>query len=258
MKLLVRIAILLLVACGTALAATDLSGFAYHQQPGAQVPEDAVLRDESGRDVRLGEVTRGRPTILALGYFHCPNLCGVVRDDLLNALSASGLHAPSDYTLVVLSIDPAETSADADAARRADMARFPLPAAAQAWHYLTGPPAQIDSIAQAVGFTARYDAKWKQFLHPAGLVFLTPQARISGYLLGVGYRAGDVRMGVIRARDGGIAKAAIPVLLLCFHFDPSTGRYTLAVTRLLQIGCALTVLTVAGTIGLALRREQRS
>jgi protein SCO1 len=112
-------------------------------------------------------------------------------------------------------------------------------------------------VEQSVGFRARFDPALRQFLHPAGLVILTAQGAVSSYLLGVGYRPGDLRAAVTRAGEGGLAKAALPVLLLCFHYDPVTGRYTLAVTRLLQLAAGITVLTLGGTIALALRRERR-
>jgi protein SCO1/2 len=66
-----------------------------------------------------------------------------------------------------------------------------------------------------------------------------------------------VRVAVTRAGQGSIARAALPVLLLCFHYDPSTGHYTLAITKILQLACLLTMLTLGGTIALALRRERR-
>ena len=235
----------------------SLGAFAYHQRPGNHVPMGTVLRDESGHRVVLRDLTANRPVILALGYFQCPNLCGVIRDDLDYALSRSTLRAGRDYTLVVLSIDPNETAADAARAKYDDIARYDLPNAAQGWHYLTGAPDQIDAVASAVGFRSRFDPEFKQFLHPAGIVFLAPDGIVSSYLLGVGYRPGDIALGVTRARGGGIAKAALPVLLLCFHFDPTTGRYTLAVTKLVEIGCILTVLTLGGTIALAFRKERR-
>jgi protein SCO1/2 len=61
---------------------------------------------------------------------------------------------------------------------------------------------------------------------------------------------------VLRAGSGGIARAALPILLLCFHFDAATGRYTLAVVKLLKM---LAALTVAGVLGLlfALSRARR-
>jgi protein SCO1/2 len=245
-----------LLCCPPAHAAADLGVFAYDQHPGNQLPVADELRDEQGRAVTLGTVLAGRPTILALGYFRCPNLCGLVRNDLINALSRSGLDAPRDYSLVVLSIDPVETPADAAAARAQDTARFDHPEQIAGWHYLTGSAAAIKAITDAVGFRSQFNAEERQFLHPAGLVFLTGGGLVSGYLLGLGYQGGDVSLGITRAANG-VTAAALPILLLCFHYDEATGRYTLAVMRLLQLGAVITVLAVAGTILLALRRERR-
>ena len=107
---------LLLLMMGGA-AAENSSDFAFDQRPGAVVPLDQPLRAEDGRAVTLRQVGQGRPMLLVLGYFHCPNLCGVVRDDLFSALSLSHLAAARDYELVAVSIDPAETAADAAHAR---------------------------------------------------------------------------------------------------------------------------------------------
>ena len=81
--------VLLLAAPQFAVAASppDFSGLAYEQRPGNRLPLQAVLRDETGRSVRLTDLFGGKPLILALGYFHCPNLCGVVRADLFDALA---------------------------------------------------------------------------------------------------------------------------------------------------------------------------
>ena len=239
-------------------ATSDLRQFAYQQQPGSQLPLDTRFHDQTGREVRLGDIVRGRPTILALGYFHCPNLCGLVRTDLIDAMMRSGLAARHDYTLLVLSIDPAETPSDAAHAADEDAARAGAGTLPPQWHYLTGPADAVAQVERQVGFHTRFDPALRQFLHPSGLVFLTPRGTVSSYLLDIGYQPGDVSLAVARAREGSIAKAALPVLLLCFHYDPSTGRYTLAITRLLDIACVLTALTVGGTIALVLRRERRT
>jgi protein SCO1/2 len=252
---MIQFLFILLLLTVQAHAATALSQFGFQQRPGNQVPTDTLLHDESGHDVRLGQLMNGEPTIFVLGYFRCPNLCGIVRADVFDALSRSGLDA-KQYSLIVLSINPAESNADATIAKREDLARYPLPGADHAWHYLTGPAAALTQIANAVGFRDRYDRQLKQFLHPAGLVFLNPAGQISGYLLGVGYTPGDLASSVARARSGSIERATSSVLLLCFHFDPSTGRYTLAITKLMQIAGLLTVATIGGTIALALRRER--
>lgn len=228
--------------------APNLAALAYHENPGAQLPLGARFRDEAGRAVQLRDLLGAGPAILALVYFHCPNLCGVVQNDLLHALDLSGLKTPADYRLIAISIDPAETTADAARAKQSDLARYPAPGADRGWHFLTGDTASIRAAADAVGFADRFDPALKQFLHPTGIVFLTAGGRVSGYLLGIGYQPGDVTAGVLRARSGGIARAALPVLLFCFHFDATTGRYTLAVMRIVRIVGALFVLTLGALL----------
>jgi protein SCO1/2 len=230
---------------------------AYTQRLGNQLPVQAVLRDEHGAGVRLSALAPGKPLILALGYFHCPNLCGIVRADLFHALGQSGLVGGRDYTMVVLSIDPAETAADAAAAKSEDIAHFPAPGAGPGWHFLTGPATTVQSIAAAAGFRDRFDPRLNQFVHPSGIVFATPSGVVSSYLLGVGYKPGDVRLAVIRAKQGSIAAAALPILLLCYDYDETTGRYTLAIMKLLRLAAIITVLTVGLTLFLAFRRGGR-
>ena len=230
---------------------SDLSVFAYDQRIGNQVPLATTFTDQDGRTVSLRQAIGQRPAILALGYFKCPNLCGLVRNDLMQALSR--LEPNQDDSLIVLSIDPAETSADAHAAFLADAVRFDGPNR----HYLTGSTTAIQAVTEAIGFHSRFDNETKQFLHPAGIVFLARTGIVSSYLLGVGYQPSDVGLGITRAANGVTARA-LPILLLCFHYDPTTGRYTLAVMRVLQLGAAVTILAVGGTIFLALRRERRA
>jgi protein SCO1/2 len=250
--------VLLLAAPGIALGASmpDFSGLAYEQKTGSQLPLQEMFRDEADRSAHLSDMFDGKPLILVLGYFHCPNLCSVVRADLFDALHASGMTAGRDYSLVALSIDPSETTADAVAAKADDLRRYPSPGAGENWHFLTGRADAVQAVADAIGFHDRFDPEFKQFVHPVGIVFATPAGIVSSYLLGVGYRPGDVRLGVTRARLGSVAAAALPVLLLCYHFDPATGRYTLAILKLLRLAGIITALTVAGTLFLAFRRDR--
>ncbi|WP_237477355.1 SCO family protein [Lichenibacterium dinghuense] len=268
MKLRPTLLVALLLAAPAAARADDLSDFAFEQRPGAAVPAAPAFTEADGRRIAFGDLLGHRPVVLALGYFSCPTLCSVVRDDLLEALSHTGLRAGADYDLASVSIDPAETPADAAKAEADDAARYPGAAGAPVvagggttplppgWHFLTGDGASVAAVAAAVGFRSRYDAHLKQFLHPAGIVVLTPEGRVSGYVLGVGYHAGDLRTAVTVASTGGIARAALPLLLLCFHFDAETGRYSLSVMKVLRAAGVVTVLAIAGTMLLAFRRER--
>src|SRR5207248_460744 len=225
----------------TAAAPPDLRGIAYQARLGSQLPLETTLHDERGASVPVARILSGKPLILTLGYFHCPNLCAVVRANLFHALRESGLAAGRDYTLIALSIDPAETHEDAAAAKAQDISRFPADGAQRNWHYLSGAAPAVQRMAAAVGFRDRFDPQRRQFAHPAGVVFATPAGRISGYLLGVGYRALDIRLAVTRATRGSVASAALPVLLLCYDYNPATGRYTLRILKLLRLVAALSV-----------------
>jgi protein SCO1 len=254
-----RVAILLALSALVLTAAAppaDLGEFAYRQRLGSQLPLDTVFRDETGRSAPLRDLLGDKPAVLALVYFHCPNLCGIVQADLFDALAKTGMTAGRDYTLIALSIDPSETVEDAKKAKADDLSRYPLPGGQQASHFLTGSPNDVQAVADAVGFRDRFDPDLKQFLHPAGIVFTTASGVVSSYLLGVGYEPGDVRLGVTRATLGSIATAALPVLLLCFHYDPQTGRYTLAIMKLLRLAGLITVVTISGALFLAFRRER--
>lgn len=233
---------------------TLASSLAYHESPGEQVPLQLTFRDAHDRIRSLGQELHGLPVIFIPGYFNCPNLCSVVRASLFEALKADGLRAGRDYTLTVVSIDPRETSADARRAMARDREDFDLPGAGEDWHYLTGASDSIRAVADAVGFRALQDKRTSQYLHPAGLVFLTPQGVVSSYLLGVGYTPVQVRAAIERAGAGRIAAAASPILLLCFHFDATTGRYSLEIMKLIRLGGVLTVLTLGALLWLLRRR----
>jgi protein SCO1 len=241
-----------------AAPAPDLPGIAYEQKPGSQLPGPVMFQDDTGRMVRLADLIEGRPLIMVLGYFHCPNLCSVVRASLFGALAESGLVAGRDYSLAAVSIDPSEQSADAAAAKAADLQRYPGPGAAQYWHFLTGGAVAIKSVSDSVGFRSRPNPQRGTFIHPAGVVFATPDARVSSYLLGVGYEPADVRLAVARAKSGAISLPASPVLLLCFDYDLATGRYTLAIMKLLRLAAVITLAALAGGIILARFRESRA
>ena len=228
----------------------DFSGLAYEQRLGSQIPLLQRFRDETGRDVGLAElVVPDKPLILALVYYRCPNLCGVVRSDLFDALKRSGMAAGRDYSLGRPEFRSVREQRRCESRQDATTCSAILRQARRDhWHFLTGSADAVKALADSVGFHERYDPTIKQFVHPVGIVFATPTGIVSSYLLGVGYQPGDVRLGVTRAQSGSIAAAALPVLLFCFHYDPTTGRYTLAIMKLLRLAAGITVVVVGGTL----------
>lgn len=243
---------------GQCAAEPDPHFYAFHERPGAQLPTQPQFLDSDDRAMRLSELSHGLPLIVVLAYFHCSSLCGVVRSSLFNALGAAKLKAGRDYALAVISIDPHEMSAEARSAKSADLAAFGPLGASGFVHYLTGRANDIQALTEAIGFRDRFDAASNQFVHPAGVVFVTAAGRVSNYLLGVGYAPAAVRSAVEQAGAGGIAAAGSPLLLICFHFDPMTGRYSLEILKVLRLAGIFAVLTLGGLLFLLHRREGKS
>lgn len=235
----------------------DTAGLGFVQKPGAQLPLETAVTGMDGQKATLGAMISGRPALLVLGYYTCPGLCGLIRNDIFSALANTRLRPKADYSLVFLSIDPQEGPADAAEAFRRDLAQNPVEGAAEGWRFVTASPQAIRAVSDAVGYDSRFDAALKQFLHPAGVVVLTPSGQVSSYLLGVTFQPGAVQDAVRRAASGEVGQVASPVLLLCFHYDPVTGQYTLAIMKVLRVMAVIAVVTLAG-LWLLLRRGARA
>ena len=226
----------------------DANQFRFHQHMGAALPLDAVLRDEAGRQVRLGDYFHGAPVILVLDYLRCRTLCGFVLQDVADALSRVPLTAGRDYQVLSISIDPRDGPADARAARAKYISRFG-DAASPGWHFLTGTKAASAAVAAAVGFPYRYDAAVDQYVHPAGITVATPAGRVARYILGIGYRPLDLRLALTDAGGEAIATPAAEVLLLCYCYDPGTGRYSFAIQNITRALCGATVIAIGLMVG---------
>ncbi len=218
-------------AYGGPLALPAAPQAAFTQQLDAQLPLALDFIDEAGATVPLGRFFGQRPVVLVLGYYQCPNLCSTLMDGVLQTLAAMEL-PKNAYRLVEVSIDPAET---AQLAARKKMSFEPMLGQRGAdLHLLTGTAPAIAQLAQAAGFSYTYDAALRQYVHPAGFLVATPDGRIARYFQGVRFEPQDVRLALVEASAGRIGSPADRLLLLCSHYDPATGRYSLAAMTLVR------------------------
>jgi protein SCO1/2 len=228
----------------------------FDQHLGAALPKDVALRDEAGRPVRLADYFGKRPVVLSFVYYECPMLCTLTLNGLASALGVLSFDAGKDFEIVTVSFDPRDTPAAAAKKKQAYLARYNRPSAAQGWHFLTGKAEDVERLAQAVGFRYAWDQETKQFAHPAGIVVLTPDGKIARYLFGIEYAPRDLRLALVESAAGKIGNPIDDVALYCYTYDPMTGRYGMAVMRLVRLAGALTVLALAGFVLLMLRRER--
>jgi protein SCO1 len=112
------------------------------------------------------------------------------------------------------------------------------------WHFLTGDQKSIQELTRNVGFRYNYDSENNQFAHAAAIMILTPQGKLARYFYGVEYSSRDVRLALVEASENQIGNAVDQVLLFCFHYDPSTGKYGAYAVNLIRAGGILTVLAL--------------
>jgi protein SCO1/2 len=228
----------------------------FDQRLGEALPLDAVLRDEAGREVRLGDYFGRRPVVLSLVYYECPMLCTLTLNGLVSALSVLSFQPGREFEIVTVSFDPKDTPAAAGAKKRTYLARYGRPGADAGWHFLTGSPESVERITRALGFRYAWDEQTRQFAHPSGLVVATPEGRLARYLYGVEYAPRDLQLAVTEASAGKVGGPVEQVLLFCYQYDPASGGYGLAIMRLVRLAGVLTVAALAGYVILMLRRER--
>jgi protein SCO1/2 len=221
------------------------------------VPLDAAFVDEDGHDVKLGDYFGSKPVVLQLAYFSCPLLCPQVLAGMTGALKALSFTPGRDFTLLVVSFDPADTPAVAREKRADALRRYGRPGAEAGVHFLTGRESEIKKLTQAVGFRYAYDPAIGQFAHAAAIMVLTADGRVSRYLFGIEFAPRDLKFALMEASQNHIGSVVDQVLLFCYHYDPTSGKYGFAITTAVRIGGALTVLGLAAFILLSLRRERR-
>lgn len=222
-----------------------------------QLPLDLMLTDEAGRAVRLGDYFGDKPVIITCVYFRCPMLCTEVLNGLLKSSQAIPLTMGKDYTVLSISIDPNDTPAMAAAKKDTYVRSYRRAGAEEGWHFLTATPEVIERVTKAVGFRYRYDPVSDQYAHASGIILATPEGKLSRYFYGVDYPPGDLRLALVESSQNKIGTLVDQVLLLCFHYNPTTGRYGFAVSAALQVASLALVIGGGYYLARMFRLEQR-
>lgn len=227
----------------------------FSQRLGNQLPLDARFADEAGRDVTLGDYFGRKPVVLAFVYYQCPMLCPLVMNGISSALKVVPFTAGQEFDVVLISFDARDTPAAANAKKRAHLQHWAVTDTASGWHFLTGQEEEIRRVASAAGFSYRWDDTTQQFAHVSGLLVATPDGRLSRYFYGVEYSPRDLRLALVDSGQGRLGSAVDELLLYCFHYDPSSGRYGAVFMNIMRLGGVLTVGVVVAFIVLMRRRE---
>jgi protein SCO1/2 len=191
--------------------------------------------------------------VLLLADYRCTQLCGSLLGIAAQALGGTGLSPRSDFSFVVVGLNPEAGAGDARAMRDGELAATPELAAEA--RLLTGKPEDVDRLERALGFTAVRDAGAQRYAHPADLYVLTPQGHVSRVLNGLSADPGTLRLALVEAGQGKIGSLIDRLHVLCYGLDPLKGASSGLAQIMLRVGATGTLLVATGILVAMLRRR---
>lgn len=264
MRLSLPIAALLTLPAGVVQAApTEANAPTMHaidveEHLGDTIDRELTFRDHTGKEVRIGDFVDGkRPVLLSLNYYRCPVLCNVQLNGLTDALHELDW-TPGDehFRVVTVSIDPRE-GAEIAGAKRASHLKALERGDQVGWDFLTGDALNIKLLAAQLGIGYAYDAEQDQYAHPAVVAFLSPEGKIVRYVYGLTYQPKDLKFGLMEASEGRVGTTVDRIILSCFHYDATIGRYGPFAFGLMRLGAVLTIFVLGIALLVFWRRERR-
>jgi protein SCO1/2 len=228
------------------------------QKLNAQVPLDLSFRDETGRTVQLHQYFGKKPVMLILIQYRCTMLCSEEMKALALSLKEMAFTPGKQFNLITLSIDPREASDLATQYKAGYLKDYGRPEAATGWHFLTGDERSIRRLADTIGFHYVYDDQTDQFMHPDGVMVLTPEGKVARYFFRLEYPARDLRLALVEAADRKIGSPLDGLWLLCYHYNPVTGKYSFTLMGLLRVAALGTLLLLVTGVGVMSLRSRVS
>ena len=224
----------------------EMQGVGIDDKSGDQVPLDLKFRDENGKIVALADIFDGtRPVLLSLNYSDCPMLCRVQLNGLTDAIKEIDETVGKEYDVVSVSIDPTETALRAKQTEQRYLKDYGRAGAAGGWRFLTGSQKNIKALADAVGFRYKFIPDTGEYSHTAATMVVTPSGVLSRYLYGVMYDPQTVRLSLIEAGQGQIGSPLDQLILFCFHYDATKGRYGPVARRIMSLGAGVTIMAMS-------------
>jgi protein SCO1 len=222
-----------------------LSQIGVDQQLDAQLPLDLQFHDESGATVRLGDYFHDKPVVLSLVYYECSMLCSMTLNGLTEALRALSFDAGKEFEILTISFEPKDTPAIASAKKASYVKDYGRAGAIAGWHFLTGSDESIRTLTDAVGYRYQWDKFTNQWAHVSAIMVLTPEGRVSQYLYGLEFSARDLRLSLIQASQNKIGTIVDQLILYCYHYDPTTGKYGFVIMSIIRLAGFGTVFALA-------------
>ncbi len=210
------------------LGTVHASSLGINEKLGAMVPLDLTFINEKGERVTLRELMDGKPTMISLNYFRCAGICTPQLNDMAKMLGRLDLAENTDYKVLTVGFAEDEGYELAAAKRKTMLSAIQRDYVQDAWHFVIGENNSSGILADTVGFTYEKTvspAGVVDYVHPAALIMLSPEGKVTRYLNGIEQLPFDVKMALMEAGQGKIGPTIAKNLLYCFAYDPKAKTY---------------------------------
>jgi len=192
------------------------------------VPAGINLVDEKSDTVDLKSIIT-KPTVLCFVYFECPMLCNVLMNGLAEVIDKSDMKIGKDYQVLTIGFNTEEPLSLAIAKKRNYVSHMKIKDAASGWKFFVSDSVNIAKATNAIGF--RYKRTGNVFLHPATIVFISPQGKITRYLNGTYFLPFEFKMAILESSKGISGPTINKILQFCYGYDTQSHRYVLDITK---------------------------
>ncbi|NOX47729.1 MAG: SCO family protein [Chlorobi bacterium] len=192
------------------------------------LPDNLDFVDENNNPVNLKKDI-DKPTVIALVYYECPGLCSPLLEGVAEVITNAKIDLGTEYQVFTVSFDPSEKPELARSKKDNYAKLVKGKDVENGWRWLTGDSANVARLLNTLGYKVKKEGD--EFIHPASIIVISPQGKITRYLHGTYFLPFDLKMAVVEASEERSSPTINKVLKFCFSYDAEGKKYVFNVTK---------------------------
>ena len=190
--------------------------------------DDLIFTDENFNKINLKEAIT-KPTVFAMVYYECPGICTPLMNGLADVMQKTDLLLDKDYQVFTISFSHKEKTILAQNKKKTYTKLVDKGNPQDGWRFFTGDSIMIQRLLDNIGYHVKQEGD--DFIHPATIVMVSPQGKITRYLHGTYFLPFDFKMALVEAGMGKSGATINKVLKYCFSYDAEGKKYVFNVTK---------------------------
>jgi len=199
-----------------------------YEQLDKYIESDIFFTDEKFNKVNIKDAIQ-MPTVIAMVYYECPGICTPLMNGLAEVMKKTDLVLNKDYQVFTISFSHLEKTILAQNKKRTYEKLVGKGDTENGWRFFTGDSLNIQRFLDNIGYQIKQEGQ--DFIHPATLVVVSPDGKITRYLHGTYFLPFDLKMAVVESSMGRSGPTINKVLKFCFSYDAEGKRYAFNVTK---------------------------